>query len=151
GAKVFALRAWLDPNKLAAYGLTAADISQALAANDYISGLGTTKGQMVQVSLTASTSLHSVEEFKNLIVKQTDTALVRLSDVANVMLGAQDYETEVGFDGKKAVYIGIQVAPSANLLDVIKGVRDALPSIQAQLPQGMASEIVYDSTAFVNS
>ena len=151
GSKVFALRAWLDPNKLAAYGLTGADVSQALASNDYISGLGNTKGQMVQVNLTASTNLHSVAEFKNLVIKQTDTALVRLSDVANVVLGAQDYESEVGFDGKKAVYIGIQVAPAANLLDVIKGVRDIFPSIQAQLPQGLAGEIIYDSTEFVNS
>jgi multidrug efflux pump len=151
GSKVFALRAWLDPNKLTAYGLTGADVTQALAGNDYISGIGTTKGQMVQVSLTASTGVHSVEEFKNLIVKQTDTALVRLRDVATVVLGAEDYETEVGFDGKKAVYIGIQVAPAANLLDVIKGVHDAFPGIVSQLPQGLSGEIVYDSTEFVNS
>ncbi|MBO0758506.1 MAG: efflux RND transporter permease subunit, partial [Bradyrhizobiaceae bacterium] len=151
GQKVFALRAWLDPNKLAAYGLTAADVSQALSNNDYVSGIGNTKGQMVQVNLSASTSLHSVEEFKNLIIKQTDTALVRLSDVANVTLGAEDYETEVGFDGKKAVYIGIQVAPSANLLDVINGVHNIFPAIQSQLPQGLTGEIVYDSTEFVNS
>jgi multidrug efflux pump len=151
GSKVFALRAWLDPNKLTAYGLTGADVTQALAGNDYISGIGTTKGQMVQVSLTASTSVHSVEEFKNLIVKQTDTALVRLRDVATVVLGAEDYESEVGFDGKKAVYVGIQVAPAANLLDVIKGVHDVLPGIISQLPQGLSGEIVYDSTEFVNS
>jgi multidrug efflux pump len=151
GSKVFALRAWLDPNKLTAYGLTGADVTQALAGNDYISGIGTTKGQMVQISLTASTSVHSVEEFKNLIVKQTDTALVRLRDVATVVLGAEDYESEVGFDGKKAVYVGIQVAPAANLLDVIKGVHDIFPGIVSQLPQGLSGEIVYDSTEFVNS
>jgi len=151
GLKVFALRAWLDPNKLAAYGLTASDINQALAANDFLSTIGTTKGQMVQVSLTASTSLHTVDEFKNLVIKQTDTTLVRLRDVANVVLGAEDYESEVSFDGKKAVYIGIQVAPAANLLDVIKGVRDIFPAIQAQLPQGLSGEIIYDSTEFVNS
>jgi multidrug efflux pump len=151
GSKVFALRAWLDPNKLTAYGLTGADVTQALAGNDYISGIGTTKGQMVQVSLTASTGVHSVDEFKNLIVKQTDSALVRLRDVATVVLGAEDYESEVGFDGKKAVYVGIQVAPAANLLDVIKGVHDVLPGIVSQLPQGLSGEIVYDSTEFVNS
>src|SRR5579871_6344167 len=151
GQKVFALRAWLDPNKLTAYGLTGADVTQALAGNDYISGIGTTKGQMVQVSLTASTSVHSVEEFRNLIVKQTDTALVRLRDIADVVLGAEDYDSEVGFDGKKAVYVGIQVAPGANLLDVIKGVRSVFPGIVSQLPQGLSGEVVYDSTEFVNS
>jgi multidrug efflux pump len=151
GAKNFALRAWLDPQKLAAYGLTGADISQALANNDYISGLGTTKGQMVQVTLTASTALHTLDEFRNLVLKQSGGAIVRLKDVANVTLGSDDYESEVGFDGQKAVYIGIQVAPAANLLDVVKGVRNVFPEIVAQLPQGLNGRIVYDSTEFVNS
>ena len=151
GAKNFALRAWLDPQKLAAYGLTGADISQALANNDYISGLGTTKGQMVQVTLTASTALHTLDEFRNLVLKQSGGAIVRLKDVANVTLGSDDYESEVGFDGQKAVYIGIQVAPAANLLDVVKGVRSVFPEIVAQLPQGLNGRIVYDSTEFVNS
>jgi len=151
GAKNFALRAWLDPRKLAAYGLTGADISQALSNNDYISGLGTTKGQMVQVTLTASTALHTLDEFRNLVLKQSGGAIVRLKDVANVTLGSDDYESEVGFDGQKAVYIGIQVAPAANLLDVVKGVRSVFPEIVSQLPQGLNGRIVYDSTEFVNS
>ncbi|NJD08482.1 MAG: multidrug efflux protein [Methylococcaceae bacterium] len=151
GSKYFALRAWLDPDKLAAYGLTASDVRNALAANDYLAGLGTTKGQMVQVNLTASTSLHSVEEFRELVVKQQDGAIVRLKDVAAVSLGADDYETQVGFDGNKAVYIGIQIAPGANLLDVIDRVRTVFPDIKAQLPQGIDGAIVYDSTKFVNS
>src|SRR6202047_3117437 len=101
GQKVFALRAWLDPQRLAAFGLTATDVTQALIANDYISGIGNTKGQMVQVNLSASTSLHSAEEFRNLVIKQSGGAIVRLKDVANVTLGAEDYESEVGFDGKQ--------------------------------------------------
>src|SRR5215471_13381272 len=151
GQKVFALRAWLDPQKLAAYGLTATDVSAALTANDFISGIGTTKGQMVQVNLTASTSLHSAEEFRNLVIRQTGGAIVRLKDIANVTLGAEDYESEVGFDGKQAVYIGIQVAPAANLLEVVRNVRKIWPDIQAQLPRGLNGEIVYDSTEFVNT
>ncbi len=151
GQKIFALRAWLDPKKLAAFGLTAADVSQALTANDYISGIGTTKGQMVQVNLTASTSLHSAEQFRDLVLKQSGGAVVRLKDVANVTLGAEDYESEVGFDGKQAVYIGIQVAPTANLLDVIAGVHKVFPEIQALLPHGLNGQIIYDSTEFVNS
>jgi len=151
GAKTFALRAWLDPIKLAAYGLTATDVSAALTSNDYIAGLGTTKGQMVQVNLTAGTSLHSLAEFRDLVIKQVNGANIKLSDIANVTLGSDDYETSVAFNGKKAVYIGIQVAPAANLLDVIKGVRDAYPDIKAQQPQGLESEIVYDSTEFVNA
>jgi multidrug efflux pump len=151
GGKLFALRAWIDPDKLAAYNLTAADVSAALAANNFLSAVGATKGQMVQVNLTASTDVHTVEQFKNLVIKQQGGAVVRLNDVANVTLGAEDYESEVGFDGKKAVYIGIQVAPAANLLEVIARVRNVFPDIKAQLPQGLHGEIVYDSTKFVNS
>ena len=151
GQKVFALRAWLDPQKLAAFGLTASDVSLALTANDYISGIGNTKGQMVQIDLAASTSLHSADEFRNLVVKQTGGAVVRLKDIANVTLGAEDYESEVGFDGKQAVYIGIQVAPAANLLDVIHGVNTVFPQVQALLPHGLNGEVIYDSTEFVHS
>ena len=151
GAKNFALRAWLDPKKLAAYGLTPNDVAAALAQNDFLSGVGNTKGLMVQTNLTASTNLHSVEEFRNLVIRQSGNAMVRLEDVATVSLGAEDYESQVHFDGKSAVYIGIQVAPTANLLDVVKGVRAVMPDIQAQLPQGIEGRIVYDSTKFVNS
>ena len=151
GGKTFALRAWLDPVKLAAYGLTASELAASLQGNDYIAGLGSTKGQMVQVTLTAATSLHSLEEFRNLVVKQANGANVKLRDVANVTLGSEDYESSVAFNGKKAVYIGILVAPNANLLDVVKGVKEVYPDILKSLPQGLNSEIVYDTTDFVNS
>ncbi|WP_036280660.1 efflux RND transporter permease subunit [Methylocystis sp. ATCC 49242] len=151
GGKTFALRAWLDPVRLAAYGLTATEVAASLQGNDYIAGLGSTKGQWVQVNLSAATSLHSLEEFRNLVVKQANGANVKLRDVANVTLGADDYESSVSFDGKKAVYIGILVAPNANLLDVVKGVKDAYPDILKTLPKGLNSEIVYDTTNFVNS
>jgi len=151
GGQNFALRAWLHPDKLAAYGLTASDISTALAKNDFISGLGNTKGQMVQVNLAASTDLHSLDEFRKLIIKQQNNTIIRLEDVATVSLGADDYESQVSFNGKRAVYVGIQVAPSANLLDVVAGIRKIFPDLQAQQPQGIFSQIVYDSTVFVNS
>ncbi len=152
GAKKFALRAWLDPQKLAAYQLTATDISAALANNDYIAGVGATKGQMIQVNLTASTALHSVAEFRDLVVKQqAGGAVVRLSDVAEVSLGADDYDTSMVFGGKRSIAIGIQVAPTANLLEVIGRVRNAFPAIHDQLPEGLEGIILYDSTEFVNS
>lgn len=151
GARNFALRAWLDPQKLAAYNLTAADVSAALANNNYISGLGSTRGQMVQVSLNASTGLHSLAEFRKLVLRAKGSAVVRLEDVADVTLGADDYESQVTFDRKKAVVIGIKVAPGANLLQVIDGVRKVFPDIQAQLPQGLQGQVVYDATQFVKS
>jgi len=151
GGKNFALRAWLDPEKLAAYNLTASDVSQALVKNDYISGLGTTKGQMVQADLKASTGLHSLDEFRRLVVKQKNGAIVRLEDVANVTLGADDYESRVNFDRNRAVMMSIQTAPGSNLLKVIEGVRKTLPDIHSQLPEGLKASVVYDSTKFVKS
>lgn len=151
GEKRFAIRAWLDPDKLAAYGLTATDVGQALAANDYLSAVGTTRGQMVQVDLIASTNMKSLAEFRQLIIRSKDGAFVRLSDVANVTLGSAEYDSAAGFDGKASVQLGIKVAPSANLLDVMKRVRETFPEIQSQLPSGLNGAIAYDATAFVNS
>jgi multidrug efflux pump len=151
GNKTFALRVWMDPDKLAAYGLTASDVSTALTSNNYIAGLGTTRGEMVQANLTAATNLHSVDEFRNLVVSQANGANIKLSDVANVTLGSEDYDGAVTFSGRQGVFVGIQVAPNANLLDVVNGVRAIYPDIKAQMPGGLNSAIVYDSTAFVNS
>ena len=151
GGKNYALRAWLDPAKLAAYGLTATDVSQALSANDYIAGVGSTKGQLVQVNLTAATNLHSLEEFQNLVVKQANGAVVRLKDVAKVTLGDDDYETKNNLYGHEAVFIGIQVAPSANLLDVLKGCRVAYEGVKPDFPAALSSTIGYDSSDFVNA
>ncbi|HYA37846.1 MAG TPA: efflux RND transporter permease subunit [Candidatus Methylomirabilis sp.] len=151
GIRQFAMRAWLDPQKLAAYGLTATDVSAALASNDFISAIGRTQGLMVTVNLTAATGLHSVDEFRNLVIKSQNGAIIRLGDVANVTLGAENYDTAVAFDGEKAVYIGIKVAPSANLLTVIDKVRKTFPAIESQLPEGLNGKIVYDATKYVNS
>jgi multidrug efflux pump len=151
GARNFALRAWLDPQRMAAHGVTAADVYGAMAANNYLSAVGTTKGQMVSVDLTANTDLHSVDEFKQLIIRQSNGAIVRLDDVANVVLGADDYSFNVAFDGQQSVFIGIKVAPEANILDVAKRVREAFPAVQQQLPAGVTGKVVYDATHFINT
>jgi len=151
GARNFALRAWLDPAKMAAHGVTAADVNKALAANNYLAAVGSSKGQAVTVDLTAASDLHTVDEFKQLAVKQDKGAIVRLEDVATVTLGSDSYDFNVAFSGKRSVFIGIKVAPDANVLDVAKAVRDAFPEIQHQLPSGITGEIVYDGTEFVNS
>jgi multidrug efflux pump len=151
GGRTFSLRAWLDPKKLAAYGLTGADVSAALAANDFVAAVGNTKGQMIQVTLTSTTNLHSLSEFRNLVIKSVNGANVHLSDVAEVVLGADSYDARVAVDNNIGEFIGIQIAPTANLLSVIKSVRTAFPEIQSQLPQGLNARIVYDSTNFVNA
>ncbi|MBI1194661.1 MAG: MMPL family transporter [Gammaproteobacteria bacterium] len=151
GARNFALRAWLDPARMAAYGVSASEVRAALAANNYLAALGSTKGQMVSVELNAATSLHSVDEFKRLVIRDLGGAVVRLEDVANVELGAEDYNMTTAFDGEKSVFIGIKVAPDANVLDVIERVRQAFPGIVAQMPGGLTGKIVYDGTKFINS
>ena len=151
GARLFALRAWLNSSKMAAYGVTAADVSTALANNNYLAALGSTKGQMVTIPLTAGTDLHSVDEFKKLVIKNSGDSVVRLEDLATVSLGSENYDFNVAFSGVRSVFIGIKVAPDANILDVAKRVRAVFPGIQSQLPAGLRGEIVYDSTAFINT
>ncbi|AIO31159.1 acrB/AcrD/AcrF family protein [Burkholderia cenocepacia] len=151
GGRQFALRAWLDPARLAAHNVSAQDVYTALSNNNYLSAVGSTKGQMVTVDLSAATDLHSVDDFKQLIVKQSGDALVRLQDVATVTLGAEDYDTSVAFSGKRSVFIGIKVAPSANILTVASKVRSVFPELQSQLPSGVTGAIVYDSTEYINT
>ena len=151
GKQEFALRAWLDPDKMAAHSVTATDVSNALSVNNFISALGRTQGQMVTVDITAATGLHTVDEFRNLVIKSVDGAIVRLGDIANVTLGAENYDLSVRFDGKAAVFMSIKVAPNANLLSVANNIRKVFPTIEQQLPQGLDGRIVYDATDYVNS
>jgi multidrug efflux pump len=151
GPRVYALRAWLDPERMAARNVAASDVYNALAANNYLTAVGTTKGQMVSVDLTADTDLHSLEGFRQLIVRQQNSTVVRLADVATVELGAEDYDSGVTWNGRHSVFLAIQNAPKANVLQVAQAVREALPAIEEQLPSGMRAEIVYDTTMFVRS
>ncbi|HXS28818.1 MAG TPA: efflux RND transporter permease subunit [Steroidobacteraceae bacterium] len=151
GGRQFALRAWLDPDRMAAHDVTASDVYAALAANNYLAAVGTTKGQMVSVDLTASTDLHSLEGFRRLVVKRQNGALVRLEDVANVVLGSDNYNFSVAFNGRREVFLGIQAAPTANVLDVARRVKAMMPGIAAQLPTGIKEEVVYDTTKFVTT
>jgi len=151
GARNFALRAWLDADRMAAHGVTATDVSTALAANNYLAALGASKGQMVTVPLTGGTDLHSVDDFKRLAVRRSGDTIVRLEDVATVTLGSENYDFNVAFSGKRSVFIGIKVAPEANILSVAKRVREAFPAIREQLPAGLTGDIVYDATEFINT
>ena len=151
GGRTFALRAWLDPQRMAAHGVTAADVSQALAANNYLSAAGETKGQMVSIKLTASTDPHTLREFRNLVIRDHNGAIVRLKDLATVVLGAQNYDTAVAFSGRPGVFIGIKAAPNASVLTIAKRVKAQLPVIARQLPNGIAQKVVFDATTFIYS
>jgi multidrug efflux pump len=149
GDRTFAMRVWLKPDKMAALGISPSMAHDALAANNYLSALGRTKGSMTSVNLVANTNLQTVDEFKQMVVKQENGVVVRLGDIADVVLGAEQYEQEVSFNGETAVFIGIFVLPTANTLDVMKAVRESMPEIQAQLPAGMRAGVPYDSSAYI--
>ena len=149
GARVFAMRIWLKPERMASLGISPSQVWDLLAANNYLSALGNTKGSMVSVNLVANTSLKTVEDFKQLVVKEEKGNVVRLQEIADVVLGAETYDQDVRFNGEAATFMGIWVLPTANSLDVIKRVREELKEIQPQLPAGMTSGIPYDSTLYI--
>src|SRR5450755_2880883 len=149
GDRTFAMRIWLKPGKMAALGITPSAVHDALAKNNYLSAVGSTKGSMVSVNLVANTNLRTADEFKQLVVKNNNGVVVRLGEIADVVLGSQNYDSEVRFNGETATFVGIWVLPTANALEVIKNVRAAVPGIQAELPTGMKAGIPYDSTEYI--
>jgi multidrug efflux pump len=149
GNRTFAMRIWLKPEKMTAYGISPSAVQDALARNNYLSALGRTKGAMVSVNLVANTDLRSPEEFRQMVVKQENGTVVRIGDIADVVLGAENYDEDVRFNGETATFMGVWVLPTANSLEVIKNVRAALPEIRAQLPAGMNVGIPYDSTEYI--
>src|SRR6476620_6714233 len=131
GSRTFAMRVWLKPDEMAAHGIAPAAVRDALARNNYLSALGRTRGSMVSVNLIANTDLRTPEEFRQLVVKEGSGGVVRLGDIADVVLGAENYDEDVKFNGETAVFMGLWVLPTANSLDVISKVRQTLPDIQA--------------------
>jgi multidrug efflux pump len=151
GARTFAMRIWLKSDRMAALNVTPSQIQNVLQANNFLSAVGQTKGSMTAINLVANTDLQTVDDFKQLAIKQSNGAIVRLRDVADIELGAQSYDSDVRFSGNTATFMGIFVLPTANALDVIKAVRAALPEIRKQLPSGMELDIPYDSTEYISS
>jgi multidrug efflux pump len=150
GARTFAMRIWLRPEKMAALNISPAQVRSALAANNYLSAVGRTKGSLIQVNLTANTDLRSVGEFKKLVIREQNGATIRLEDVAEVVLGAEDYDAAVRFSGEDAVFMGIWPLPNANSIDVIRRVRAELEQVQKEMPAGMKAQVAYDGTAYIN-
>jgi multidrug efflux pump len=151
GGRVFAMRIWLKPEKLASLNLTPAEVQAALQANNYLAAVGKTKGSMIAVNLVANTDLKTAEEFRSLVIRQDKGAIVRLGDIADVVLGAESYDDDVRFSGQKATFMGVWPLPNANTLDVVRSVREAMPEIQSRLPAGMQAGIAYDATVYIES
>jgi multidrug efflux pump len=149
GGRVFAMRVWLKPEELAARNISPSEVRQALQANNALAAVGSTKGSMLSVSLVANTDLKNVDQFRHLVVSQKNGTVVRLEDVADVVLGAESYDSEVRFGGQTATFMGIWVLPTESTVEVIKRVRETMPGIERALPGGLKASIAYDATAYI--
>ncbi|MFA7234865.1 MAG: efflux RND transporter permease subunit [Terrimicrobiaceae bacterium] len=150
GDRTFAMRIWLKPDRMAALNISPSDVREALQANNYLSAVGSTKGSMISVNLVANTNLKTTGDFRKLAIKQADGTIVRLEEIADIVLGAENYNAEVRFNGQTATFMGLWVLPTANSLDVIREVREALPGIEKAMPSGIELGIPYDSTTYIN-
>jgi multidrug efflux pump len=150
GDRTFAMRVWLKSDQMASLNISPAEVRAALSANNSLSAIGNTKGSYIQVNLTANTDLKTKEEFENLVIRQDQGNVIRLKEIAKIELGAQNYEQDVRFGGKKATFMGIYVLPNSNSLDVIKSIRQIFPEIQKTLPSGLQANISYDSTTYIS-
>lgn len=150
GGRTFAMRIWLDPDRMAALRISPADVQQALLRNNYLSAPGSTRGAMVSVNLTANTDLKTVREFEDLVLRNIDGQLVRLRDIATVALGAEEDNAKVSLSGENAVFMGVWVLPNANSIDVIRDVRREIDLLQADLPPSLEAAVAFDGTAYIN-
>ncbi|MFO1074375.1 MAG: MexW/MexI family multidrug efflux RND transporter permease subunit [Geminicoccaceae bacterium] len=151
GGQPFAMRIWLDPARMAARGVSPEEVAAAIRANNYQAAPGQAKGYFTLTNIDASTGLTSVDEFRQMVVKASEGALVRLGDVATLELGAQNDSTSVAMNGERAVFIGVNSTPTGNPLQIVKGVRALVPTLERGLPPSMIMKIVYDSTDFINA
>jgi multidrug efflux pump len=151
GGRTFAMRIWLKPEKMAAYSVTPMDVRTALANNNVQAAIGQTKGSYTAVNLSANADMTNVEDFRRLVVRQNADGVVRLQDIADVVLGADDYSVEVNYSGQTAVFMGVFVAPNANSLEVIKKVTEEMEAIKAELPAGLSGEVSYDATKYIQA
>jgi multidrug efflux pump len=149
GNKTFAMRIWLDPERMAALGVSAGAVQDVLRANNYLAGVGQIKGAYVSIDLTATTDISDEQSFRRLVVRAADGSLVRIEDIADASLGAEDYDSTSWYKGKTAIFIGIQPTPGANPLRVARRVRDLMPEIRSQLPAGLSGHIPYDASVYI--
>ncbi len=151
GGQTFAMRLWLDPARMAARGISADDVANAIRANNFQAAPGQAKGYYTITNIDAHTGLENIDQLKRMIVKSADGAVVRMEDIATVTLGAQNWTSSVAMNGQHAVFIGIQATPDGNPLSLVAGVRAILPAMQRTLPPSVKMKIAYDSTRFIQA
>ena len=149
GGRQLAMRVWIDPDRLAAVNLSPGDVQAALRRNNYLAAVGQTKGNLVQINLLANTDLRSVEEFNDLIVADRGGALVRLSDVARVELGAEEPDMVAKFSQKEGVYLGVWPLAGVNEIEVAHRLRAEMERLRPTLPKDIDMRLAYDATVFM--
>ncbi len=146
----FALRVWLDPERLSAVDMTPQDVVGVLLENNYQAAVGNTRGENTKISLTTNTDVGDPDQFRDLVVKESEGSLIRLKDIARVELGSETYDQLALYKGQPATYVAIELSPGANPLTVAKLVKDELPGIESQLPSGMNVRLAYDASEFID-
>jgi len=149
GNKTYAMRIWLDPARMAAHEVTGQEVTEVLQTNNYLAGLGHTQGNMVQIDLSATTDISKADDFRRLVIREQGGALVRLEDIADIELGAADYDSTTLYKSIPAIFIGIEPAPGSNPLDVAERVHDLMPTLEAGFPEGLKASIAYDASEFI--
>ena len=151
GAQPLAMRVWMQPDRLAAYGLSPGDVQQALQRNNYLASIGQTKGDLVQMNLLTNTDLRSVEDFRQLVVFERNGAVVHLSDVAEVELGAEEPEYIGTFNQDDVVYLGIWPAIGSNEIEVGHRLKAEMERLRPTLPPDIEMILAYDGTMFMEA
>ena len=147
----FALRVWLDPERLSAVDMTPREVVDVLLRNNYQAAVGNTEGKYTKISMTSDTDVADPEQFKDLVVKESAGSLIRLRDIARVELGSETYDQLALYKGQPATYVAIELSPGANPLTVAEKVKDELPGIERQLPSGLDVRLAYDASDFIDS
>ncbi|ALK10508.1 efflux RND transporter permease subunit [Blastochloris viridis] len=151
GGREFSMRVWLDPIRLAARNVTAADVLVAIRASNFLAAPGKTQNEYVAYAIEMQTTLQTPETFGAMSIRANGDQIVRLRDVAAIELGAKNTDTKVSFNGSEGTFIGITPAPAANPLSVAREVTKAIEDIRPTLPKGMTVEIVYDASDFISA
>ncbi len=151
GGKTYSMRIWMDPVRMAAAKVSAADIVNAIGSDNYQSAAGKTRSELVQTNVNAVTDTGDPEVLKRFVVRESGNKTVRLGDVADVELGAENYDSLVMFDGVPSIYIAINGTTDGNPLTTIELVTAELESMKTSFPPGLKFAIAYDSTEFIQA
>jgi multidrug efflux pump len=147
----FALRAWLDPERLSAVDMTPQEVVQVLLQNNYQAAVGNTEGKYTKISMTSDTDVGDPDQFRDLVIKESNGSLIRLNDIARVELGSETYDQLALYKGQPATYVAIELSPGANPLTVAELVKNELPGIEQQLPSGLEVRLAYDASDFIDN